>query len=211
MHLTKRQAQLLAGGVLGGFFLVGSLLTGAKSQLGSLPKIEFGKNADGTMEARVVIGEFRKSETKDGKKIWEVTAATARYYPDKNIAELENGLVWLFRGEDTVKISSKLATVHLQGTGLEKVRATGAVVVESNARGVTLKTEEAIFNKVTELLECPGFVEITSPQGEISGDGLVGDTGAENFTLQKNVKTKIMPQPKTPQKPTGNQKKELNR
>ncbi len=194
MHLSRRKAQLLAAGVLGGFFLVGMLLTGTKSNLGSVPKIELGKNADGTMQARVVIGEFRKSETKDGKKVWEVTAATARYFPDKNIAELENGLVWLYRGDDVVRVSSNLAIIHLKGTGLDKVQAKGSVVLESEARGITLKTEEANFDQAQEELNCPGLVEITAPQGEISGIGLTGDTGAQNFTLLKDVKTRLKPQ-----------------
>lgn len=196
MHLSKRQGQLLAATVLGGFFLIGAILTGAKSQFGSIPKIELQKDAEGNTQARVVIGEFRKSESKDGKKIWEVQASTARYYPDKNIAELENGSVWLYREDDVVEVTSKLATVHLTGSTLLDVKAEGAVVVHSKKRGVFFRTEEATYNKEKESLECPGHVDITAPQGDISGEGLTGDTAAKDFTLKRNVTTVLKAQDK---------------
>lgn len=191
MRLTKVQSRILASGVFVFVFLIGALLTKSKKELGTVPTIEFSKDANGELDAKVVFGEFRKSEIKDGKKLWEIHARTGRYSPEKNIADLEETEVTIYKERDTIKLTTDRARVTMSGTTLTAVDAEGNVVAHSQERDVTLKTPRAIYNKEADTLSCPDHVEIIAPQGTVSGDGLDGTIDVKKFTLKRNVRTYI--------------------
>ena len=194
MRLTKTQSRIIAVGLLLLFFLVGSIIIRTKKELGTIPTIAITKEEDGSYDTKVVFGEFKKSEVKDGKKVWEIHAVTGKYSPEKGIADLDKPVVDLYRGDDVITITADRAKITLQGTGLSHVDAMGSVVAHSRNKDATVKTEHAIYDKPTDKLFCPEHVEIIGKQGTLSGDDLEGSVDIKNFVIRKNVTTYIEPE-----------------
>lgn len=172
-------------------FVVGAILTKSKKELGAIPSIEFAKDENGDLDAKVVFGEFRKSEIKEGKKLWEIHAQTGRYSPEKNIADLEKLEVTIYKEKDVIVLTADKARVTMSGTTLTAVDAEGDVIAHSRDRGITLKTSRALYDKASDQLNCPHHVEIFAPQGEVTGDDLEGTIDVKRFTLKRNVTTFI--------------------
>lgn len=189
MRINKKHSLLIAGGLLAAFFASAYALT--KSRSVNLPKISIERNAEGKIEAKVVFGEFRKSEMKGGKKLWEVYAKTGKYYPEFQRAELENPVVELLKDDDKIQLTAKTATVELDGATLAKVIAKGDVVVKSSKRDATITTEEAQFDKGQDSLYCPGAVRIESSSGIVTGEELSGILSTKEFKLGRNVHTLV--------------------
>jgi LPS export ABC transporter protein LptC len=194
MRIDRKASRYIAFGVVGAVILLAILLGSSKNKQSSLPSIELLKNADGTFDASVVFGEFRKSEVKDGKKQWEVYAKVGRYRPKDGKAELENPIVWLYREDDVIELTAQKGLVTLEGTGLKNVETTGNVVIVSKNRQTTVKSEKMFYDQTTEQITAPGLVNIESPRIITSGFNLKGNTRLSRFTLEDQVQTTIQPQ-----------------
>lgn len=207
MRLTKLQSRILAVGVLVLVFGIGFLLTRTKKEFGTIPTIEVTRDADGSFDAKVVFGEFQKSEVKDGKKLWEIHAKTGRYSPEKGLADLEFPVVTIYKTSDTIVLTADKARINLTQTSLNRVDAQGNVVAHALTKDLTLKTTKALYDKDADTLNCPGHVEITGPQGTLSGDELQGTVDVKDFVLKKNVHTFIKAEVKKQDGKTRNAKK----
>lgn len=169
------------------------LFSGQKSHL---PRIEISRNEQGDLQAKVVIGEFQRSETKDGKKLWELYATEGRYYPDENRAELSKPRLTVYKDNEEIHLTSDSATAKLKGTGIESVRAIGSVVVYSDKRKMHLTTEEAQVYKDENKIFAPKKVVIDTPMLTVEGEDLEGQLDVKKFTLKKNIRTTIKPRNK---------------
>lgn len=194
MRIDRKASRYIAFGIVGVVILIAVLLGSTKNKQSSIPSIELLKNADGTFDASVVFGEFRKSEVKNGKKQWEVYAKVGRYRPKDGKAELENPIVSLFRDDDIVELTADKGLVTLEGTGLKNVETIGNVVIVSKNRKTTVKSDKMYYDQTTEQITAPGLVMIESPRIVTTGLNLSGNTGLSRFTLQDQVQTTIQPQ-----------------
>ena len=191
VRLKKKHSRILAFAIVFlAIFL--AVVIGAKREIkSSLPSIELLRNKDGSVDASVVFGAFKKSEEKDGKKLWEITARVGKFHPTTGLAELQDSEVHLLKGEDTITMNSDTALITLKGSELEKVEATGNVVIHSAVRETTMYTDSLLYNKEDDTVFSKDFVRVVSPDMEISGTGLKGNTALKNFTLKENVSTTV--------------------
>jgi LPS export ABC transporter protein LptC len=156
------------------------------------------ERGDGTVAApetsqRFVLDKFHRSETKDGKKLWEVTASRGEYQPTNNSAVLRNAVLEMAQGKSgSVEIRSDDATLFLKGTGLDRAELQGNVVLIQNKK-TTLTSDQAVYDRTKNTITIPGSVRIDGPLLEILGTGLTGDLEKQQFTLASQVVTTIKP------------------
>ncbi len=189
LRLKKKHSRILAFAIV--FLAIGlALVVGSKrGGISSIPSIELLKNKDGSIDASVVFGAFKKSEVKNGKKIWEITAKVGKFNTTTGLAELQETEVHLLKETDTIILNADQALVTLTGNDLNKIDARGNVVIHSREKSATLYTDSLMYNKETDRIETEDPVKIISPEMELSGVGLDGNTALKNFKLFKDVST----------------------
>ena len=215
MRITQRQSFLLVGAILclffgGTFFLVrGSRrLPPEPSATQTVAFVEPTIPSPTTPGAvpvsatpesgqQFVLQQFQRSETRDGKKVWEVKAERGSYDPTTNSATLTMAVLEMARkNRDAVVISSDRAQLFLSGTSLKSADLQGNVVL-THAKGTTLRAAQATYDREKNSIMVPGAVEIAGVMLDITGVGLTGNLEREEFHLSSNVETVIKPRKKS--------------
>lgn len=147
--------------------------------------------------SQFMLENFHRSETRDGRKLWEVTAARGQYYPETQRAQVESAVVWFFRdNNEKIKLSADRASLILKGSELESADTSGAVVLIYND-SITLETDRANFSQTQQRIDVPSPVKITGENLNVSGDSLQVDLSTNAATVSGNVRTVLLPKEKS--------------
>ena len=212
LHLSRQQSRVMAASAIFIFFALGIIFLKANQTTHAPPKLSdpantgqdssYSPSSDSSPSPQAgassafTLNDFERSETKDGKKVWEVKAKHGHYMPQQNQAIVEDAVLWMYRSENqTIRLETKHANLILNGQKLVMAEAYGGVKVIQNDE-VTLETERATYDQTKGSLSAPGHVTITSALYTVIGDGLEGNTDSRDFRLLKNVQTSIYPQKK---------------
>jgi len=213
VRLNRQQSRILAVGIIVGFFVIGGALLSNQRRGMFVPPVEpvaeparseplppeVQSSAAPTPTpddtgAVHVLNEFHRSESKNGKKLWEITGARAEYLMKENAARLTDAKLSLYRPDDqTVQIEAQHALLHLNGSSFTKLEASGAVVLKRGAE-FTLKTELATYDGESQVVHAPGAVTILNGRLEILGEDLTAHVQDESMHLARNVRTTIHPE-----------------
>lgn len=141
------------------------------------------------------LKQFHRSEMKDGRKVWEVTATQGEYFPAESAARVKDAHVLLYRkGGEVVQIDTKEALLHLQAGTLSRAETSGGVKIVYNDK-LTITTEVANFDREKNIVFAPGLVEIRGEMMDISGNVLNADVEKKEMTLSENVVSVIHGRP----------------
>lgn len=208
MTLARSHSFLMAVGILTVFFTgsIWSLRQSAGDQESGEASVEKpGKAPEAAPpqipdapadESKLVLSNFFRSETKEGKKIWEVKAARGRYFPEDNTAKLEDAILWVFRPDkEPMELVAKVAVLYLEGAGLKKADVSDGVTLTQGDE-IVIKTEAATFLNAENKVTAQGIVSVRTKRLNITGEGLDADLRAETFTLNENVSTVVTPREK---------------
>ena len=200
MYLTKAQSLAVALGTLALFFVGGiTYMRLSKPQVvatptpSTVPAQPTGAPGDPTpgQSSNFILENFHRSEMKDGKKVWEVSAVKGQYFPETNTAQLETPRLLFFRSSgEVIELSAATATITLSGTSLTRAEIAGSVEVVYSEK-VTIKTELAVYDKEKNLVTAPGKVSITSAQLDIVGRELTAYLDRNEFRLAKDVSSTV--------------------
>jgi LPS export ABC transporter protein LptC len=139
--------------------------------------------------SRVVLQDFQRSETKDGKKLWEMSAQRGEFFPDDNVVNLFNAVLHIFRdNEDTVTLRAPEAVVSLKGTSLLQAKGMGGVII-TQGDSLTMETQEAIYDKQQEKVTSEEEVTFKGKASTTVGVGLEADMKSQVFLLKENVRS----------------------
>jgi len=146
----------------------------------------------GTPEAgKFILGEFHRSETKNGRTVWEVKAKSGQYYPESSTAKLNGATLWFYKKEgELVRLESGSATLYLDGNSLVKADTTDGVTLNYNDK-LTLTTDYASFDKEKNIVHAPGQVLIKTELLDISGESMQANVETQEVTIERKVKTVI--------------------
>lgn len=196
MKLTRYQSLALAGGTLVLFFML-SVFLSPKSEISSHADLSMSALptavADTTAASRFVLGTFERSETRDGKKLWEIKAQRGEYFPESNSAAVEDALLTLYRENKPVELQAARATITLSGTSLTKADLTGGVKMVYLDQNVTVETPSAVIDMSANEVSAPGSVLVSGPDFEMHGNKFEGDLKSHNFRLSERVTTILRP------------------
>lgn len=215
MHLKKNTSIWLAMGTLVVFFAIG--IFSLKGQNAGFQNTSIARNdtpqpallatavnnqeqsplpASITAEpqqAAVRLNRFERSETKDGKLVWQVRAAQGDYFPAEHRTQLHGPELTFHRPNGgLVELRSKEAQVFIDGVTLTRADLQGNVRLVQDNR-TTIATETASFDRTKNIVTAPGAVTITTPQGQVTGASLSANIDTQIFELHGDVETVILP------------------
>lgn len=137
----------------------------------------------------IVLDKFQRSETREGRTVWEVVAARGEYFPQNGSAELSDATVRLYRKQgEQVELKAGAATLQLEGNALRSAHTRDNVTVNYNQK-INLKTGEAVYYKEENRISAPGAVEISTASFDVSGQGMEADLEKEEIRILRNVKS----------------------
>ena len=197
MRIKKKHSRIIAFGIVFLCILFAIFLSTKSSVSFTAPKLGLTRNADGSIDASVIFGEFKKSEVKDGKKLWEITAKVGTYHPQAAYADLEQVQVELLKGEDVITMTSDRARVTFVGSELQAIDARGNVIIGSKLRDTKIYSETLQYEKSTDRVHTDTAVRVVSSRMDLKGIGLEGNTNLKSFSLLAAVDTTV--QPKDPE------------
>lgn len=144
----------------------------------------------------ITMNKFERHETKDGKKLWEITAEKGRYIPQSNTAELENSKLLFYREDDSVvQLTSSNAKILFSGTELKGADLNGSVEVVYNDK-VHIYAGIAQYNKAEDTIVVPGLVKINTDNMDLEGRDLTAYVSKHEVHISHDVSTVIQPRAK---------------
>jgi len=140
------------------------------------------------------LKDFHRSETKDGKTVWEVKGKNMKYFPEDNIVQIDNGTLWFFNSADeTITLTCGQARLLIVDASLKQADTYDGVKLVYNDR-VTITARKAVYNKEEGSILAPGKVRIVSDNMEITGNKLRANVETREITLLQNVASVINPE-----------------
>ena len=195
MRISRRQSFLLAAGVIILFFVVGNFLLGISEP--SIPPPPEAPASSGTLTppggSELTLREFHRSETRNGRTLWEVRAARGKYFPEEKKALLEEAKLWFYKEDgETIILESSSAELFFSASSLSKAFLSKGVSLA--LKDTIVETDRAEFDYETKQVVAPGPVRIKSPTLDITGKEMRANVDTREFTLYKKVSTKITDQ-----------------
>lgn len=192
MNITRSQSILLAVVGLAVFFAIGIVfsLRSPKGVVQSAKEVKFA--VDPENGANIRLNDFQRSETKDGKKVWEVKGRVGEYFPEHNLVKIGGADLWLYRKDgEVIHLVAEEATVELEGNSLRSADLRKNVLVDIQSRGATIETDHAIYSKTDDIVRAPGPVKFHNEMMDLSGISLIAHVSARELTLEQHVESVI--------------------
>ncbi|GEM_PF-3596476 len=140
-----------------------------------------------------ILNNFHRTETKSGKKVWEITADKGQYFAETDTAKLLTPyMVFYQKNGDVVEITAEQATLEFDKNVLNTAYLTGTVKMNVNKEKF-ITTEKADFHKIEDTLIAPGYAKIEDGKMILEGETLKVNLSEGILTYDKNVRTQIKP------------------
>ncbi len=210
MRLSKRQSKTLSILILL-IFMGGSILfvrnptqdnlalnanvTASQVVDSDLPESETNP-VEEEMVSALSLDDFQRSETRDGKTIWDVKGKNAKFFPKENAVLITDGrLNFNTQDDKPVFVQGGEAFLTLDGVSLQKAELSKAVTLRFDER-IVMQSEVAIYDPIAETIAVPGEVKIESELLEVTGTGMETNLKLQEAHILSNVRSIIKPKRK---------------
>jgi LPS export ABC transporter protein LptC len=218
MYLRRKQSILLASSLIIGFlgliFLIrpgsssqqktstspskldsaepeNSLENTSSNSTQSIEGVGVGISLDGP-ELR--LKKFHRSETKGGRKIWEIVANGAVYKPATGATSVDDAIVHFYRDNgDIVDLTAKKASLTLAGGTMSAGDFSDGVTVELN-KEVSVSSDSAHYDKTANTISSQDPVTVLHKAMTLKGNTLEVDLNTDTFYLKGDILTIIDPE-----------------
>ncbi len=205
MYLTRKQSINIAIAIIVLFFitafLIGSIKSTNNSQaIETAENLNTDKKQEESAQTGFKLREFHRTETKDGKKVWEIKAESGIYKEKDDTTEIFNPRLWFYKEDGKIiTLSSKRALVKMVNAQIDNVELYNSVVMNIGEE-TTVKTKKATYNKNEELVTSKEKVYISTDVIETTGIGLEAYLKEKKYKLLRQVKSLINPKNNKSQK-----------
>lgn len=124
-------------------------------------------------------------EEKDGKKIWELTAATIEMNPKTNDTVLKEVIGRFYQADGG--IIELTAPEGIYDTKHQTIKFLQGVTAEATD-GSSFEADSASWNTAQELLHAEGSVKVVKEDAVLTGDILDSDAAFENVKVSGNAR-----------------------
>ncbi|MBD3348202.1 MAG: LPS export ABC transporter periplasmic protein LptC [Candidatus Eisenbacteria bacterium] len=166
-----------------------SMLAAALALSGCQSGEPAGESGDGTVLPDQEIDGFTLTQTREGQKVWVLTADHALVFEEAGRVEMTSFRVDFFSEEGEVR-STLTAREGLLKQRSNDMEAFGNVVVVSDD-GTRLTTERLTWNERTGKIESDEFVRVVQGRDEFTGVGLEADPDLENIRVESDFKAYV--------------------
>lgn len=214
MRLNRKQSLAVALGSIVLFFVVGGLFLNSDRKLivssrpatpipvhspvaASVSSTQLASSVQTPSQAsQFTMNEFHRSETKNGRTVWEVHGSRGEYFPQTNSAKIQDAKLTMYDKDGKASdLQTKEAEIYLSGPSLGRAHGRAGVQVVYHG-DTTLTTEEADYDRSKGTLSTAGPVKIVGSRVDITGNKLEGNVDSQIFTLTGDVVTIIKPKVK---------------
>ncbi|MCI5064294.1 LPS export ABC transporter periplasmic protein LptC [bacterium] len=139
------------------------------------------------------LENFQRSESKDGKLLWEVFGTNARYYPDEKRVDVEQCVFTMRDKKDkVVTLRAGKAKLFLDGPELDSAQFSAEVILDYG-EDLRILTPRATYAKSAGYVTSPAHVKIIGSWYIVEGDGLKAHLEEQRYEILKNVSSIIEP------------------
>lgn len=194
IRVSKEQSRIIAITALILFITSGILLVKQNSNLGQGMKSNSSIDLHPSQtesQTGFLLNQFHRTETKAGKKMWEVTAENGEYFNETESARLTNSIMIFYQNNgDVVEVASNNAVLHFEQNALQNAELTGAVKMNINKERF-ITTEKADFNKGDNTVIAPGYAKIEDRKMTMEGENLAVDLTNSVLIYKNKVQTEV--------------------
>ena len=188
MRLGKRQSQALALILIVAFFTLAFLYTGREEKPATNLVSVTSTPADGA-NSLFKLTDFRRSEIKNGKKVWEIVAASGEYFADSNKAKVSDANIWFFKSAgEVVKLWAKEAEVGFVEGSITSAHAVKGFHLDYNQQ-LQVDSDEADYDLTEKVVKINSPVKITHAQMQTEADSMTVYIEKDEVILSKNVRS----------------------
>lgn len=162
--------------------LAAALLSGCQ---GDRPE----ESGDPSLLADQEIDGFTLTQTREGEKLWVLSAVRGLVYDEADRVELERVRVDYFDDDGTVR-STLNANEGVLKRRTSDMEARGNVVVVAKD-GTRLVTERLTWNERTGKIESDRFVRVTQGEDVFTGIGLEADPDLKNIKVKSEFRAYV--------------------
>lgn len=137
------------------------------------------------------IREFRRVKMRDGRPVWSIEAAEARYSEEQErvVVRAPHVVVYFADGKRRAELSGREGYLDLAGKDLDAVRLEGAVRVVLD--DLELTTDHATYERSRDLVVAPGPVVIRGRALDVKATGMEVELAAQRLRLLGDVNTEM--------------------
>jgi LPS export ABC transporter protein LptC len=137
------------------------------------------------------IQNFKRVKVKDGRTVWEITAAEAQYFEEQAQIVVREPRMRFFLedGEREARIDGREGRIKLDGRELDAITMHGAVT--GRLDDLQLETEEATYDRTRDVITSPALVTVRGRTIELRGRGMEVDVGPQHVRLLDDVHTTL--------------------
>lgn len=199
LALSRKFSITAAVGTLILLVISGVLLIRSKEKIA----VEFSPDSQELLQlpasSTISLVDFHRSESKNGRLVWEVKARRGEYYPESGRANLKEPIIILFdESNSTITLNAPFGVVLLANETLSEVMLTGGAKLVHQS-GVTLESAELLYRAISKDVTTDKNVKITQPGFILTAQSLVFNIETQVMKLSTLVNTTITSADKTSQ------------
>ena len=154
------------------------------------------QNNTAPSQSEITLRDFYRSETRDGKTVWEIRGSNAKFFPQDSLVQIQDGLLHFSTDEDKpIRVEGGKALLHLNGSAMKKADIEESVKLTFNDE-ITINTDAATYFVEEDFVRAPGKVFIESDMVEIRGEHLEANVETQTAQILRNVESVIYPRKK---------------
>ncbi|MCX8071578.1 MAG: LPS export ABC transporter periplasmic protein LptC [Candidatus Binatia bacterium] len=135
---------------------------------------------------------FHRSQVKDGRTVWEVSAADVEYSQTHREASIRNvNLKWYLDERQWIGIRSNSGRLRLADGEIDSVEVAGDV--EFSLGPYMLRIPSALYERSRETIVAPGPIHLAGGGLELTGSRLTVDLRLSTLFLEGEVHTVLHP------------------
>lgn len=132
------------------------------------------------------IQDFRRVKMKDGRKVWEVAAADARFFDDTDTVVVRGPVLsWYLEDGRRIGLEGDEGRILLEDGDVARVELEGGIQVF--LADYHVQAENAVYDRESDVITAPGDVEITGDALELRGRGMQVRVHDQHLSLEQNV------------------------
>jgi LPS export ABC transporter protein LptC len=138
------------------------------------------------------LQNFRRVKMKDGRKVWEVAAADARYFDETNTVVVRGPVLsWYLEDGRRVGLEGTEGRILLDKGDVARVELEGDIQVF--LADYRVAADAAVYDRATDRITAPGVVEISGDALRLRGEGLEIRVKDQRLLLQQDVSMVMQP------------------
>jgi LPS export ABC transporter protein LptC len=150
------------------------------------------KGLDFIPEVAQRIQDFHRVQVRDGRKVWEIAAAEARYFDEEQRVDVREPNLQLYLSDGKqVGIKGSSGRVSLDGKELKSVELEGGI--EVSLANYKVETEYAVYDRARDLISAPGGVRISGSDLQAQGGAMEVEVGTQQLRLRRDVHMTLIP------------------